>query len=89
MPNYVPDHKGMREMVNESWVADLVKEAAEVGKAFAEADDPGATYSVSAVHAAVGYNAEVRPAAELSEIESDKGADRKTLVRSVDVMEAD
>lgn len=85
---YIPDPRGLSDLGTDSGFGDVCARAAEAGRSFAASDDPKGTYTVSRALVPGGYSNELRAGAVLEETTGQgEGDERRTLVRSVPIIE--
>lgn len=85
---YQPDPRGLADLSTDQGFGDACINAAEAGRQFAANDDPKGTYTVSRALVPGGYSNELRAGALLEETTGyGEGDERRTLVRSVPIIE--
>ena len=87
--HYRMDNAGFQDLANSSEVSDIAVEAAERGRRFAQADDPDGEYGVdrrTVIAGRPGHEAP-RAGAVLESRKASAGARKRTLLRSVNVIE--
>lgn len=86
--NYQPIPSGLKEIGQSPAVQAACVSAAGQGLSFANMDDPEGSYEVRPAQVPTGWSSETRAGAILEETESSyEGARRRTLVRSVPIIE--
>ena len=84
---YRADHGGFHELANSKGIGDAMVSAAERGRRFAQLDDPDGDYAVERRTVPGGRDDEPRAGAVLESRKASAGGRRRTLVRSVPVVE--
>ena len=85
---YKPDQSGLVDLGRDSALSAVCRDAAEAGRQFAAADDPGGTYTVQTAMVPGGYTNTMRAGAILEETTGHgEGGERRTLVRTVPIIE--
>lgn len=85
---YERNEAGIRQLGLSSEIGDVCLAAAKAGQKYAAADDHRGTYVAEQTNVTAGMNNEERAGAQVYEEEEGIGGIRKTLVRSVPVIEA-
>ena len=85
--HYRMDNAGFQDLANSSEVSDIAVEAAERGRGFAQADDPDGEYGVDRQTVYAGRRGEARAGAVLESRKASAGARKRTLLRSVNMIE--
>lgn len=85
--HYRMDNEGFQDLANSSELSDIAVEAAERGRRFAQADDPDGEYVVDRRTVPGGRHGEPRAGAVLESRKASPGGRKRTLVRSVNVIE--